>query len=93
MTEQQARFLVEITENQANQEIEIRDSYSGRGMYSKTTYAVVVQDVLTLFCDFATFVNENIEEQDQIGLVWNGGEVPCFNNLRMDNMGHKIVVY
>ena len=59
MTKEQAEFLKEATESSGNQEIEIRDDYSGRCMYGAKTYAVVVDSVTQLMADAINFLSDD----------------------------------
>ncbi len=86
MTKEQAKFLVDVTENAGNQDISLREGYSGRGMCGRETCAVVVNSLTLLLCDCINHLkNEDVES---INLV------PDFNNLRTDSMGREsIVIY
>jgi hypothetical protein len=89
MTKEQAEFLVKVTEYAGNQEIDLREDYSGRNMYGKTTYGVVISSVPTLLADVILFLKET-------GL--DGGiaileQVPDFNDFRTDNMARDVILY
>ena len=58
MTKEQAEFLVKATEYTGNQEIDLRDNYSGRGMFGSQTYGVVVSSLPLLFADTIQFIKE-----------------------------------
>ena len=87
MTKEQANFLVRATEYAGNQEIDLRDSYSGRGMYGKTTYGVVVSSLPMLFVDTIQYIKEFGEDSKFIE------EIPDFDDFRTDNMARDIIIY
>lgn len=85
MTKEQAEFLEKVSIECGNQECDIRDDYSGRSMYGKTTYGVVVSDITILLADCINYLrNEDAEDINK---------VPDFEEFRMDNMGRDIIIY
>lgn len=99
MNIQTAQFLVEATENACNQEIDLQQSYSGRGMYGRSTAAaaVVVDDFGQLLADVLNYIQENIGEGDETTegqRTWEGvnltEEIGRFN---VDSMGRGVVIY
>lgn len=96
-----AKFLKEASENAGN-ECKIREEYSGRGMYGKTTVGIVVDSQEQLLADVIQYVKEQIGEltyQHDINggeatvLTWEGGEIPDPDDFRVDNMGQRVIVY
>lgn len=93
MTIEQANFLKRVTEDQGNQECDIRESYSGRGMYGRETVGIVVDSIPQLLTDVLNFVNDHIGEDENDQLVWNSTEIPHFNRFSTDNMGRSMILY
>ena len=85
MTQTQAQFLVKVTHDQGNQEIDLRDNYSGRSMFGRTTYGVVVNSVSTLMADCINFLRQASDEVLE--------EVPDFQEFSQDNMGMDTILY
>jgi len=85
MTKRQAEFFKNAAE-EVGLDIEVRDEYSGRGMYGKTTYAIITDSITdlipALLCHAA---------YDYVDIVADG----LFDNfkLRQDSMGLGIVLY
>jgi hypothetical protein len=79
--------IAEIIENYGC-DIEIRDDYSGRGMFGRTTVAVV--------CSFPDFIYAlknaclSVEEGDEDYELLRSFNV---SNLSMDSMGYESVFY
>lgn len=85
MTKGQAEFFKNAAE-EVGLDIEVRDDYSGRGMYGKITHAIVADSLCdlipALLCHAA---------YDYVAVVEDG----LFDDfkLRQDNMGLGIVLY
>lgn len=90
MTKEFAQFLVDATENAGNQEIKLREDYCGRGMYNRTTCAVIVDNPLQLISDIVTFFKEGIDINQK---TWEGKEIPDPDSLVMDQLGMGYVIY
>ena len=93
MTKELAEFLVKATEHCGDQEIEIRDNYSGRCMYGKTTHAVVVDSETKLLLNVIQYIKEN--GQCQRADSFEALEfVPDVSGIRLsvDSMGRSSVV-
>jgi hypothetical protein len=96
-----ARLLKNICEDVGNQECEIREDYSGRGMYGKTTAGIVIDSVPLLVADILQWVSGNIGKHQTVsegdtnaGIdEWLGGEIPDVSDLRVDNMGNQTILY
>jgi hypothetical protein len=97
-----AKFLKRVCEDIGNQECEIREDYSGRGMFGKQTAGIVVDSVPMLLADMIQWVSGNICEyktdadENGAGLSlneWTGGEIPDISDLRVDNMGRSTILY
>ena len=95
MTIEQAKLLERITNDQGNQECDVRENYSGRrGMYGKGTAGIVVDSLPQLLTDVLNYVSDNIVDGDPM-VEWGGGEFPRFDGFpfRMDNMGRSTIIY
>lgn len=86
MTKEQAQFLYDAG-NDAGLDLEIRDSYSGRGMFGEETCAVegdfTMGELLCAVVEYVRFLNE--EGQEDIP------EMP--RSFREDSMGLGIIIY
>jgi hypothetical protein len=83
MTKEQAEFFETITAYCGNQDIDVRNNYSGRGMFGKSTYGVVVSDITILLADCLNYLRDN---------NYLAG-IPDFQGFSMDNMGRDIILY
>ena len=95
MTKEMAEFLKEASENAGN-ECDIREDYSGRGMYGRETYAIVVNSETHLISDLVQYMAESVcdtnEGEENQG--WCGGQIPDSDGgLRVDSMGRDVVIY
>lgn len=83
MTKKEAEAIAEITNG------EIRDAYSGRGMYGKTCYGVVVDSLDDLIEGLGRYITEipygTPNDPNHVG--------PALENLRMDEMGLEKILY
>jgi hypothetical protein len=69
-------------------EIELRSNYSGRGLYGKTTSALVVPDAGTLAAAVGLAAAEAIVTgQDHLPII------TAVKAARTDNLGHDLIVY
>lgn len=82
-----ANLLKEASEHSGN-EREIREDYSGRGMSSRETCAVVVDSFEQLFSDVLVYFKDHVCDAK-----YEGRDIPNINSLRIDNMGRRIVLY
>ena len=82
MTQEQVEFLASVCEAY-DIEHDIRDNYSGRGMYGKTTHAIVVPNTITLL---VCAVNHTKT------LVSEGKPVPDMEGFSQDNMGRDSII-
>lgn len=64
----------------------IRSDYSGRGMYGKTTYAIVTNNMGNFVAAVASAAVEMVPELQ-------AGFVEDMQNLRLDNMGLGMIAY
>lgn len=92
MTIEQAKFLQRVTLDQGNQECEIREDYSGRGMYGRVTVGIVIDSLPQLLTDVLNYVNANVQN-DEFMVEWSGGNVPNFIGFNTDNMGRSMILY
>lgn len=85
MTKEQAEFFKNAAE-EVGLEIEMRDGYSGRGMYGKTTFAVVTDSLSDLIPALLCHAAYNY-----VDVVENN----LFDNFKLhqDNMGLGVVLY
>lgn len=97
MDKELAEVLVQVLEDEGI-EAEIRESYSGRGMFGKETTGVVINDydvdplgaLLQAVINNATcFIQEEEEPVDFFDL----SEKFSIGNLRTDSMGLGMIVY
>ena len=85
MTKQLAYFLSDISDG------EVYEDYSGRGMYGKTTYGVVVSSELKLLRNVLEYMAENGTEEGWFGEVFDSDFLN--KDIRVDNMGLDIILY
>jgi hypothetical protein len=96
MNIEHARFLKRVCDDVGNQECDLREDYSGRGMYGRTTAGIVVDSVPLLLADVLQWVKESIGDTGDAHvktMEWNGGEIPDFSDFRVDNMGRSTILY
>ncbi len=91
MTKELADFLVKATEHCGSQEIDIRNEYSGRGMYGRSTFAVVVDNESELLLNVIQYIKEKDETTERF--VETLPDVSNVGTLRTDGMGRKVVIY
>jgi len=88
-----AEVLVQVLEDEGI-EAELRESYSGRGMYGKETAGVVldgdVTDILRAVINNATCF---IQEEEEPVEFFDLSERFSIGNLRQDSMGMGVIVY
>jgi hypothetical protein len=94
MTKELASFLVDAAEH-CGVEIELRDDYSGRGMYGQTTQAVIVQNPSELILNVIQYIKETLENmtQDELAKANFIPDVSDLGHLRTDNMARDTVIY
>jgi len=83
MTKEQANFFKDALDNDDIYPVEIRDNYSGRGMYGKTTFAIVTDSVSDLIPALLRQAQEDPESMPDFSIF----------KLRQDNMGLGVVLY
>jgi len=92
MKEQIAKAIVKASTT-LGLDLELRDSYSGRGMYGSTTVAVVgdQREFLRALC----FAAANIEEdtKDDEDPVYLDDFMDEVGSLRTDNMGRTALIW
>ena len=97
MNKETAQFLVNVTEHCGNQEANLRENYSGRGMYGEKTCAIVVDSETQLITDLIQYMADNVcDTEDGENQGWCGGPIPNVSSLRfhIDSMGlHSVVIY
>lgn len=82
MTKVQAEFI-KLAMGACEEECNVREGYSGRGMYGKRTWAVVVPSVLTVLGAVTNwFIHEDTD----------GYQIPQLDDLSVDHMGRDSVV-
>jgi hypothetical protein len=78
-----ARFLLEVAEKY-HLDVDIMENYSGRGMFGEATTAIVTDELLIELLGYAIVcAGQKCEDFSDYG----------FENLRVDSMGHGIVIY
>lgn len=88
MTKDEAQFLKQATEYFGNQEIDVRDDYSGRGMMGRTTYGIVVSSWSMLMSDVIAYIKEC--GQDNPNFI---KDIPDFNTFSVDSVARDIILY
>jgi len=83
MTQEEAYFI-QSAMHFIGHDCDVRDSYSGRGMYDKTTYAVVVDDITTIIPAVASLAADG----EPIPQEFSDSE-----GYREDSMGRQVVIY
>ena len=76
-----AKFLETVAEENGL-DAEVRDDYSGRGMYGDETHAIVTDDPMGLLCHAVNFVKEYANDVVEGELI-----IPELNGFRTDSMG------
>jgi hypothetical protein len=92
MTIEQAKFLKRVTEDCGNQECDIRETYSGRGMYGRETVGIVVDSLPQLLTDVLNYINDHLSE-GAASFEYTGTEPIYFDQFRTDNMGRSMILY
>jgi hypothetical protein len=94
MTKELAKFLVKATEHCGSQEISIRETYSGRCMYGRETFAVVVDNQMELMMNVIQYIKEHGQNQraDSFEALEFITDVSDMGRLSIDNMGRDSVV-
>lgn len=87
MTKEAAEYIKTASE-EAGHECDVRSDYSGRCMYGRETYAVVVDSFAQMFDDVIEHIRSTVDAHDDSGEV----NVPEIGLLRQDNMGRDSVV-
>lgn len=95
-TLEMAQELLDEMWDWTNEEVEIRDDYSGRSMYGKTCVAFVIDGdttkVLIAMGFAAGRLSANADEADDKDSLWYGFEARNLPN-RTDSMGRGTVIY
>lgn len=92
-----ANFLKKAAEHCGN-EADIREEYSGRGMYGRSTAAVVVNSLPELMLNVIQYTREIVENNQEledvaVTLLDAIPEVADLGRLRTDSMGHDTILY
>ena len=82
MIKEHAEFFKEALDNDGI-EVELRDDYSGRSMYGKTTFAVVTDNISDVIPALLRQVQEDPESAPDFSIF----------KLRQDNMGLSVILY
>lgn len=82
----EAKYIQNLMEN-AGEECDIREEYSARGMYGKTTVGIVVDSELLLIQILLQYIRDISADPASID------NAPNFGSLRHDNMGAQIILY
>lgn len=83
-----ARKIVEAVEDSGSgNEVELRENYSGRGMFGKQTAGVVgsLSDIIGAIAAVAFEMGNHGDDEVEF--------LREMRRLRTDNMGHNIIVY
>jgi hypothetical protein len=87
-----AKKLEELIDNASlDDEARVREDYSGRGMYGKTTAGIIVSDPMVLVRAMAIFAidADGIELDDDDHAFLND----MSSGFRTDSMGYDTIVY
>lgn len=84
MTKEQADFLTEAL-SYCGVDHDVRDDYSGRSMYGKTTSGVVVDSPLEVIGAVVGYMKSLTENELK--------DVPDFGALKIDNMARQVILY
>ncbi len=93
MTKKLAEQLFEISANRGHS-AHIYENYSGRGMYGKETYGIVVDSIEELLTDVInelTLCNGNNDNEDED--IGNLNKQFLNDTLRSDSMGRQVIIY
>lgn len=97
MTKQEAELLHEAMEkmleecdvNENDFKSKIVEEYSGRGMYGKETYALIINSFTSLLRALMTFPELLYDEDDGNSIATN----QIISNFQTDKLGTSIVIY
>ena len=85
-----AEKIVNICLHNSSHEIELREDYSGRGMFGKTTAAVIVEYESAITEAIGSFLvdasEDDIEEINELGALMEKG-------YRTDSLGMRTIIY
>jgi hypothetical protein len=65
-------------------ELKLREDYSGRGMYGRSTGGIICDSTGAFIQAVAAYAQENPDDDDL---------VPELRNIRQDSMGRQIIFY
>lgn len=84
MTKEQAEFI-KIAGDFCEMEFDLRDTYSGRGMFGKQTFGIVAESLLHILSAVVGYLkgSPNVERDS----------IPQLDDLVVDSMGRNIIVY
>ena len=85
---EETAYAIQNAANEDGVELDLRDSYSGRGMYGKTTFAIVADSHGKLFGAIAYAASEMEPGSDEASDFCDD----C-RGFRIDSLGRGIVVY
>ena len=83
-----AKFLQEATEN-AGESCDLREDYSGRGMYGRTTAGIAVESEASLWGNVMQYIQDNMDEEN-FREQFSELEFPQFHT---DSMGMQTIIY
>lgn len=87
MNRDTAELIVEALHNYGEDEAELYEDYSGRGMYGRNTTGVVVENTGAILPAVVEYLRDNVCEECD----WDG--IPDFESMRLDNLGLSYIVY
>ena len=76
--------------------LSVRDDYSGRCMFGRTCFGIVVDNIATAIYDLANILQSIIDEAPESDLADDAEaliEYDGFNTCSTDNMGLQYIVY
>ena len=81
-----AQFIVDTLNELDGERYSIFENYSGRGMFGRTTTAIVIPEINTFVSDIL-FCAKELGRMDEDCLLDN------FSQIRFDNLGMEYIVY
>jgi hypothetical protein len=89
-----AKFIAQKIEDLTGEEVDIRENYSGRGMYGENTAAIVTNRPLEIADTMVhAYLDAFPDEIDELQDAMNEEEGPDFDGFKSDSMGKGYIFY
>jgi hypothetical protein len=88
-----AKIIAEVAEDAGNENVSLREDYSGRGMYGQTTAGLVVGSLGDLLPLVAAAAAQLERQQGEEGVMDIDTFIGSLERIRTDNMGRDLIVY